>query len=643
MNDDTSPRPPLHTGRFEPSPTQYIAWGALIILLTILLCGTGVWFLSSRAVVPTPVPIKLAKVELATPFQPGKPLTLQGSGFQPGERVEVFLAPAPNAPFSALVKLGDVIADGNGNFAAGNVPVPANAAGAIYLVARGSSSGFTGFSAASGAGGATPATAAPVDVTVTPTTLPVQGGVNLPDLAIGSVSIDAQGPTSCAPGGAQPQLGVKVEIRNSTPYPAGPFVVVVNNAQYTVNTGMEGGRSLVLWFPGYQTGTNRVTIDPTNAVPEASKANNSLELPLAVPTALPPCAPQAPPPATLTPVGPTYTPDPNALGVWYGQYYNNTDLFEPAVIRRYENGNPFLNLDWRGGSPGAGLPNDNFSGVIQRVQEFPSTDNYIFDFTVDDGGRLFIDGQLVIDEWRNGPARTVQASRGLTKGPHTIRIEFYESSGGARVGLSWKVAYSGWRGRYYNNTDRTGQPVIIRDDRDAGGGPGLDFDWGFGSPAGEIGADGFSVDWQRSLNFQAGTYVFTMDVDDGVRLFIDGAPLVDNYATSGNRVVTGTRVLNAGVHSLQVQYVEYSGQAKFKLSWEKLAPPATITLPPPATVAATATVPPPTLPPPPPPPSLTPIVVPSNTPIVFPTDTVPPPPPPPGPTSVIVVTSVPAP
>lgn len=645
MNDNDRRSRTFFTSRFEVSPTQYIAWGALIILVTILLCVGGIWLLGLRTPSAAVVPVSRAKVELATPLQPGQPMTIQGTGFQASERVEIFTAMAPNAPFSQLSKLGDAVADGNGNFVLANVPVPANA-GSLFLVGRGSGSGFTSFSSVSGApAGGTAVVPPPVTPGPTPTwtAVPAQGASNLPDLAIGSLSIDTQSPYVCSVNTA-PLLGVKVDIRNTTPYPSGPFIVVVNNAQYTVNTGLEGGKSIVLWFPGYQTGTNRVVIDSGNTVNELSEQNNTLELPLAVPTPPPACtvAPNVSTPVPPQPPGPTGTPDPNAVNVWYAQYYSNQDLFEPAVIRRYEPGNPFLNLDWRGGSPGAGLPNDGFSGVMTRVQEFPSTDNYVFDFTVDDGGRLFIDGALVIDEWRNGPARTVQASRSLSKGPHTIRIEFYEATAAARVALSWKSSYTGWRGRYYNNTDRTGQPVIIRDDKDPGGGPGLDFDWGFGSPAAEIGFDGFSVDWQRSLNFQAGTYIFTIDVDDGVRFFVDGAPLIDNYATTGSRVVTVTRVLNAGAHSLQVQYVEYSGQSKFKLTWEKVVPPPTNTPLPPPTAPPSST-PPPTVLPPTAPPSPT-SAPPTDTPVVIPTNTLPPPPPPPPtdtPVPLVVVTSAP--
>jgi hypothetical protein len=641
MNDDANTLRKQVASRFEASPTRYILIGIGLILLMILGCITTVWFVGNTTP-PAPPPASKARVELLSAVQRNQPLAIRGSGFQPNERVEIYAAPGQNAGFGQMVKLGDAVSDGNGGFSVA-APYPQNLPdGALFVTAKGATTGFVGFAAAPGGAAAVPQpgpTQVPAPAGATPPSIPVQGAANLPDLAIGSLSIAPQAPTTCINTTVQPTLGVLVEIRNTTPYPSGPFVVQVNNTQYAMNNGLPGAGSITLWFSGYQTGINRVALDTANQVKELEETrNNVLELPLTVPAPYPQCSAAPPAPSTATPqpaVGPSATPDPNALNVWYAQYYNSQDLFEPATIRRYEPGNPFLNLDWRGGSPGAGLPNDGFSGALTRVQEFPSTDNYVFDFTVDDGGRLFIDGVLVIDEWRNGSARTVQASRSLSKGAHTIRIEFYEATSSARVALSWKSSYTGWRGRYYTSTDRTGQPVIIRDDRDPNGGLGLDLDWGFGSPAPEVPVDGFSVDWQRTVNFQQGNYLFTAEIDDGARIFIDGVVLIDNYLTSGNRVVTATRFLNAGAHSIQVQYVEYAGQSKFKLYWDRVLPIPTST-PIPATpiplVTATP-VPPTAVVVPsftpvataggggPVPPTALPTAVPSNTPVALPSNT----------------------
>lgn len=595
MNDNAS-RPPTRTRAsrlFELTPTRYVIAGLLTILVFIALCiGLVALLGSTTAQTPTLPSTNKAKVELGTPLQPNAPMTIQGSGFTPGEKVKVYTSGNPNASFAELVQIAETAADGNGNFTAANLAVPPNN-GTFYLSGRGDTSGFTSQTAVSGAptGGNPPQTSAPP-----PTAAPA----NLPDLTIGGFYIDTQNPVSCLPAGGL-ALGLKVEVRNITLAPAGPFRVVVNNSGFDVTTGLQGGRSITLFFPSYQTGNNSVKVDANNNVQEMNENNNEYVAPLPIPTPPIPCTP-APNNPTVTPLGPTNTPDPNALNIWYAQYYNNSDLFEPAIIRRNEPGNPFLNLDWRGGSPGGGIPNDNFSAILTRNQEFANTDNYVFTLTTDDGARLYLDGTLLIDEWRNGAQRTVTKSQSVSKGPHQIKIEYYESTGNARIALSWQASYTGWVGRYYNNTDRSGNPVIKRDDAT------LDFDWGLGSPAPEIQTDNFSVDWQRSVNFAvAGNYVFTATVDDGIRVYVDGNPVIDSYG-AGNKVVTGTRNLNAGAHAIQVQYVEYSLNAKIKLEWERVVPPApptpTMTFTPPpasATPMATATASATPIPPPPPP------------------------------------------
>lgn len=295
-----------------------------------------------------------------------------------------------------------------------------------------------------------------------------------------------------------------------------------------------------------------------------------------------------PPPPTETPVvpGPTHTPvptpapDPGAIGVWYGRYYDNRDLAEPAVFVRMD---PNLNFDWRSGSPRADIPNDNFSVVWTRNEDFKSTDNYLFTLTVDDGARVYVDDVLIINEWRNGGARTVTANRSVTRGVHRIRVEYYEATGNARVALNWAASYTGWVGRYYNTPDLSGPVILKRDD------PDIDFSWGFGSPAPEVNPDNFSVDWTRTVNIPVGgQYVFTATVDDGVRLFINGTKIFDNYATSGSRTIVGNATLGAGNHQFQLQYVEYTGQAKIKLEWSLVAAPPSPT---PTVGPPTATVP----------------------------------------------------
>jgi hypothetical protein len=517
----------------------------------------------------------------------GQPFVAQGSGFAGGEPVEIFAATNPNAPSSSYISLGTVNADANGGFnKEGLVLPPDRVAGAsqIFFIGRGANTGFTQPIGAPLAAAAplppaantpTPTQAASVP-TVTATITPTAGtpppNTNLPDLIISKMNIELQPGVDCA---QSQQLGLRIEMRNVGIIASGPFVINVNGADSTVQNGLQPNESLQVWVPGYAA-QNRVTVDSTNVVSELNENNNAVALALPVPTLPPNCRPTPTPTSTL---------DPNAGGVWFGKYYANVDLEEPAVLQRAD---ATLNFDWKTGSPGPGVPVDNFSAEWTRKENFPSTDSYEFTITLDDGARVYIDNTKVFDEWFNGGKRTKTFNASISKGEHTIRVQYYEATGGAAIALSWKVKYAGWVGKYYNSTDFSGPIAHKSDDAD------INFDWGLGSPAPTINADNFSVDWQRTINLPAGTYLFAAEIDDGMRVFVDNQLVIDALVP-GNKVVTATRLLGAGNHTFQVQYVEFGGFAKAKLRIEPvvLPPPTpTSTTPPTLTPTATGTAPP---------------------------------------------------
>lgn len=78
---------------------------------------------------------------------------------------------------------------------------------------------------------------------------------------------------------------------------------------------------------------------------------------------------------------------------------------------------------------------DNFSARYTKTEVFESG-NYTFTTTADDGVRLWIDGNLIIDNWVDGVS-TQTASLPLNAGEHTIKLEYYENTGTAQVKLSW--------------------------------------------------------------------------------------------------------------------------------------------------------------------------------------------------------------
>ena len=60
-----------------------------------------------------------------------------------------------------------------------------------------------------------------------------------------------------------------------------------------------------------------------------------------------------------------------------------------------------------------------------------------FSVTADDGVRLYLDGQLLIDRWVDQGASTYTATRTLTAGTHQVKMEYYENTGDAVAKASW--------------------------------------------------------------------------------------------------------------------------------------------------------------------------------------------------------------
>jgi hypothetical protein len=136
------------------------------------------------------------------------------------------------------------------------------------------------------------------------------------------------------------------------------------------------------------------------------------------------------------------------------------------------------------------------------------------------------------------------------------------------------VSPASWQGSYYANPDLRGEPVFVRADAE------IRFYWGTGSPDPRLPSDEFSVRWQRAVWFEGGLYRFTIEVDDGVRLFIDGNLLLESWRRGERRILSIDYPLQAGQHIIQLDYFEHAGNALITLDWHRLAdlaPAPTIT------------------------------------------------------------------
>ena len=118
-----------------------------------------------------------------------------------------------------------------------------------------------------------------------------------------------------------------------------------------------------------------------------------------------------------------------------GQYFNGLN-FEQLALERIDSK---VDFDWGTGSPGAGVGADGFTvRWIGRIQPLYS-ETYTFSAITDDGFRLWINNQLILDSWIDqGATERTAVPIALQAGArYDIKIEYYENGGAAMARLFW--------------------------------------------------------------------------------------------------------------------------------------------------------------------------------------------------------------
>jgi hypothetical protein len=82
-------------------------------------------------------------------------------------------------------------------------------------------------------------------------------------------------------------------------------------------------------------------------------------------------------------------------------------------------------------------------------------------------------------------------------------------------------------------------------------------------------ADGFSVRWTRSLHFDEGAYTLYAEADDGVRVYVDGQRLIDQWHDSDGSLYTAEVYLTPGTHTVTVEYYDNQHGALIRFWWAK--------------------------------------------------------------------------
>lgn len=139
-------------------------------------------------------------------------------------------------------------------------------------------------------------------------------------------------------------------------------------------------------------------------------------------TATNPTSPDFPPTTTTTATD-------VSLGTWLVQYFPNQDLsgFPSGIFSVNE-----ITEDWGQGSPLVSVPSDNFSARWTTTATLEAG-QYRITARADDGVRVFVDGQQIVDRWINAVDQLGTGDITLAGGQHTFVVEYYEDGGNAYI------------------------------------------------------------------------------------------------------------------------------------------------------------------------------------------------------------------
>jgi len=132
-----------------------------------------------------------------------------------------------------------------------------------------------------------------------------------------------------------------------------------------------------------------------------------------------------------------------------GEYYHasiSAHEWQDLVLTRID---PMVNFDWGTSSPEPGVVNsDNFTVRWTGTIEVPNSETYTFHTQADDGVRLWVNNELIIDTWTwsktwhvtQPPIEFGSGDITLTAGQqYEIILEHYEHGGNAMCKLSWST------------------------------------------------------------------------------------------------------------------------------------------------------------------------------------------------------------
>ncbi|WP_243388549.1 PA14 domain-containing protein [Bacillus kexueae] len=276
------------------------------------------------------------------------------------------------------------------------------------------------------------------------------------------------------------------------------------------------------------------------------------------------------------------------LGDWVAYYYSDKNIGgSPVTSKVISSPSSKLSFAENNGS-GSPVPNkvstDNFSAKYSTAARLKEG-SYIIRTKADDGVRVYLDGELILDRWSNSSLRedsilvNISDRKNVSSNEaniHWIEVDYFENTGQSSIEFEIvpfnQTDYQNqWIGFVYPNKNLTGNPVVLGGDNSLYPITNLNFNWKNGSPSPMVSSDGFSVRFKKREYFDKGTYTIYAHSDDGVRVKVDGQVVIDSWYNAGvNGIEKYVNIpLNSGYHDLEVEYFENIGDAYINLSISK--------------------------------------------------------------------------
>ena len=264
-----------------------------------------------------------------------------------------------------------------------------------------------------------------------------------------------------------------------------------------------------------------------------------------------------------------------------GSWGNLPDFNTLTPVRSGNVGTPDLSVSSR---------SEQYAMQFKGYINVPADGTYTFYTNSDDGSKLYIGSTEIVNNDGGHAMQERSGTIGLKAGTHALTIPFFQGAGGQGLVVSYSgptiskqtipaAAFyrvpsssggssgtgTGLRAEYFNNTNLTTPILVTRTDAT------INFDWGINSPVpGTINVDNFSVRWTGQVEAPvSGNYTFSTSTDDGVRLWVNGVQLINDWNGHAPTTNNGASMaLTAGQkYTIRMEYFEGAIGAVARLLW----------------------------------------------------------------------------